>query len=102
MASTGWKRANGPARRQLPGNWGTIRRRVLERDGYTCQLQDAHCTVGASEVDHIRDPDNHDETNLRAACTRCHADRTKAQAIAGSKAWHARRRRPPETHPGLR
>ena len=52
--------------------WQRTRRRILERDGYRCQIPDVHrCTGYATEVDHIvpraqGGPDRDD--NLRAAC----------------------------------
>lgn len=53
--------------------WQRTRRRILERDGYRCQVPDPHhCTIVATEVDHIvpkaqGGPDRDD--NLRAACS---------------------------------
>lgn len=54
-----------------------IRRIVLDRDNYRCQLRLDGCTTIATTVDHIRDravagdgPDN-----LRAACAWCNSSR---------------------------
>lgn len=57
-------------------------RRVLRRDGGTCQL----CGAPATEVDHINAGDNHHPNNLQAICTTCH--RRKSSSEGGS----ARRR----------
>jgi 5-methylcytosine-specific restriction enzyme A len=81
----------------LPRGWARIRRRVLERDEYVCQIPGPRCQGLATEVDHIGAADVHDETNLPAACYRCHKQRTYEQSLA-----RAPRRRAPEVHPGLR
>jgi 5-methylcytosine-specific restriction enzyme A len=77
--------------------WQVIRKRVLERDGYRCQLQYADICVGrASQVDHIVQPEaggTNALENLRAVCRRCHARRTGRQgALAKQRA--AQRRNP--------
>ena len=79
------------------GDWPERRVRVLERDGYTCQLRYADICVGrASECDHIVQPEaggSNDLANLRAVCVRCHARRTGRQgALAKQRA--AERRNP--------
>lgn len=59
--------------------WRKVRRLVLERDEWLCQIRGEGCLVRASEVDHriswrdggsVLDPEN-----LRAACKRCNAAR---------------------------
>src|SRR5690348_4788889 len=81
----------------LPPTWDTvIRPHILSRDK-TCMLR-THCWGARStEVDHIDDPSDHGDHNLRGVCTRCHAHRTGQQ---GAAAMHARRhtrlRTPPE------
>jgi len=63
--------------------WQVIRKQVLVRDGYQCQLRYADVCVGrASQVDHIVQPEaggGSDLANLRAVCVRCHARRTGRQ-----------------------
>lgn len=81
----------------LPRGWAKIRRRVLERDDYICQLRMAGCTTVATDVDHISDRDDHSLDNLRAACSSCHDRRTYIQTL-----YRAPRRRAPERHPGLK
>jgi 5-methylcytosine-specific restriction protein A len=87
---------NGSTRRQrLPGNWGTLRRRILTRDDGVCYI----CHLpGATDVDHIEPGDNHDESNLAPVHgVPCHRDKT----IREREAKRPRQRRPTETHPGL-
>ena len=79
------------------GSWPVIRKKVLERDGYQCQLRYADICVGrATQVDHIVQPEaggGSDLANLRAVCVRCHARRTGRQgALAKQRA--AQRRNP--------
>jgi hypothetical protein len=49
------------------------------------------------EVDHVGDPDDHADENLRALCATRHATRTARQA----RARQTTRRRPVERHPGI-
>ncbi len=57
--------------------WRRLRVKILERDGYLCQIRLDECTNVATCVDHIMpvaisDPSTyHDPDNLRAACKRC-------------------------------
>lgn len=65
----GWRE-----RRPTGGRWQAIRRRVMERDGWTCQL----CGAPADEVDHVVPwsmGGTDDLDNLRALCRRCHRAR---------------------------
>jgi 5-methylcytosine-specific restriction enzyme A len=78
-------------------DWQAVRKKVLERDGYQCQLRYADICVGrASQVDHIVQPEaggTNALENLRAVCRRCHARRTGRQgALAKQRA--AQRRNP--------
>lgn len=95
LGKTGWERQRE-------------NRRILERDGYRCQVAiPGVCTGTATEVDHrvnlasTTRPDllDHD-ANKRAACSACHKVLTQRQAQAA--ATRPSRRRPPEPHPGLR
>jgi 5-methylcytosine-specific restriction protein A len=79
------------------GSWQVIRKQVLVRDGYQCQLRYADiCVCRASQVDHIVQPEaggGYDLSNLRAVCVQCHARRTGRQgALAKQRA--AQRRNP--------
>lgn len=94
--------ADRPHGRTLPPDWGRTRRRILRRDPH-CTLQDRGCTQVSTEVDHIGDPDEHHDSNLRGVCHPCHTKRTARQAAAGRAEARARRprNRPTEPHPGL-
>ena len=62
--------------------WKKLRRQILERDNYECQLRRTGCTTVASAVDHIESPREggafFDPANLRAACTHCNSSRGAA------------------------
>lgn len=56
-----------------------LRRVVLARDAYRCQLKLPGCTTIATTVDHIRSREvaGDGEDNLRAACAWCNMSRGK-------------------------
>ena len=85
----------------LPKGWSTRTvPRILRRDPQ-CTLR-THCQGARSvEVDHIGDPADHDDSNLRGVCKRCHAHRTGQQGAAAANARRPTRLRPPPPHPGL-
>ena len=64
----------------LKGKWPTVRRSILERDGYLCQIQSDGCTRTANHVDHIVSPHIGgawwDPNNLRASCGHCNLTRS--------------------------
>ena len=79
--------------------WGTrrgvprhIRVRILERDGWRCQLGLPGCEYHACQIDHIAGVAqlgyaNDDDDNLRSVCSSCHRVRSNAQrdaAVRGS------------------
>jgi hypothetical protein len=70
--------------RKLYGSrrWEHVRARVLERDGYLCQVKLKRCRVRANTVDHIVRPEEggaeYDEANLRASCRSCNMVRHNA------------------------
>jgi 5-methylcytosine-specific restriction protein A len=79
-------------------DWQAVRKQMLVRDGYRCQLRYADICVGrASQVDHIVQPEaggGSDLANLRAVCLRCHARRMGRQgALATQRRAAARKRR---------
>jgi hypothetical protein len=55
--------------------WATVRKQVLERDGYRCQISGPRCLTKANEVDHIvpfsQGGSKYDSVNLQAACKPC-------------------------------
>ena len=59
--------------------WRAVRLRILERDGYVCQIRGPLCEGRANEVDHIipwrQGGAVYDPSNLRAACKRCNGGR---------------------------
>jgi 5-methylcytosine-specific restriction enzyme A len=88
---------------RLPPNWESeIQPRILERDLYRCKIKDLGCQVVASEVDHKVRGDNHSDSNLQAACERCHARKSAREGNEAKARLKALRNRPPERHPGLR
>lgn len=87
----------GERRLRLPPDWRARRKAVLRRDQGVCQIRGPHCTVRALEVDHVVNDDDHDLSNLQAACVPCHKEKTAGEALAGKPS----RRRSPERHPGL-
>ncbi len=54
-----------------------VRRSVLERDGYHCQIMGPNCVGRATTADHIQPRsqggDCYDLANLRAACVPCNS-----------------------------
>lgn len=88
---------------RLPDNWASeIQPAILKRDGYRCKIKDLGCQVSASEVDHKVRGDNHDPSNLQAACERCHARKSAREGNEAKKRLKDLRSRPAERHPGLR
>lgn len=87
---------------ELPPDWESIRRRILRRDGWVCQIGSAGCLREASDVDHIVRGSDHSDSNLRAACSRCHNSKSSAEGHRRRAELRARRFRPTERHPGSR
>ena len=73
------------------GPWRTIRKQILERDGYLCQIQARGCTGTANQVDHIipvaKGGPWWDPANLRAACPRCNNARNAVALTRSSRQW---------------
>ncbi len=70
--------------------WQKLRRYILERDGWICQVQKPGCTMRATTCDHIYPASTHPELfwaeqNLRAACRKCNYS-------SGSRIAHANTR----------
>lgn len=88
-------------RKRLPGNWGTIRKRILQRDGYRCQWPG--CRVRATDVDHVIPDDDDSDANLASLCANHHAQKSSREGAAASnnaqRIERARRFRTPELHP---
>jgi 5-methylcytosine-specific restriction endonuclease McrA len=74
-------------RRYSTAAWQRLRRAVLARDGYVCQVQGPRCTGIADTVDHVLPSSTHPhlfwaEENLRASCRRCNFGRGNRAAAA--------------------
>ena len=102
MPSSGW--ANSNRKHELPADWHRTRRRILNRDKTCtcpgCPLHPALCHAASTDVDHIGDRHNHDDTNLRGLCSPCHDQRSSQQGLQ-ARGHGPLRQRPPEQHPGL-
>lgn len=74
MGGSGWSEVPSHVRSRL-------RRVVLERDGYVCQLQLKCCTYKATQADHIRPAaiHGHGIDNLQGACWPC--NRAKGEPL---------------------
>jgi hypothetical protein len=59
--------------------WQRLRKLILQRDNFVCQIHSHYCLGLATQVDHIDPPleggSFWDPTNLRAACKPCNARR---------------------------
>lgn len=77
MRAVAWETSN--RRGRLPVGWDRIRRFVLERDNYRCQVLEGRnfCLRHAKEVHHLQTADdgldNDHPDNLIAICRRHHA-----------------------------
>lgn len=88
----------------LPKGWqSTIRPGILKRDGHACTWMDGgiRCNQPATDVDHIGDPTDHSDANLRSLCGPHHRRRSSSQGGAAAAAKRIPRTRPSEKHPGL-
>ncbi len=78
--------------------WRAVRRTVLIRDGYLCQLRIARrCQGTANSVDHTIRPEDggafYDPTNLKASCVPCNtAKRNREVAARARDAYPTSRR----------
>jgi 5-methylcytosine-specific restriction endonuclease McrA len=70
------------ASRAYNGPWQKVRKQILERDAYRCQINGPGCTGHANEVDHIVPlrvgGSRLEPTNLRASCKHCNIVRSNA------------------------
>ena len=75
--------------------WRAVRRAVLERDGYVCQVRGPRCRVRATEGDHIVALEHggawYDLDNVRAACKTCNSGRMMREAARGAVGVSGRR-----------
>ena len=84
----GWRKVAkvNPDDRGYDWAWRKLRKRILERDRFLCQVCLAHgVATPANEVDHITNKASggtDDEANLQAICKHCHEVKTYAEAQA--------------------
>lgn len=91
----GWNASDRKSR--LPADWAQRRLRVLERDGWICQIGYTDvCTLRATDCDHITASGPDDDWNLQAACQPCHLAKTARERPASRGLG----RHPGEPHPG--
>jgi 5-methylcytosine-specific restriction protein A len=96
--TSNWDRYPSRTRRDRAPGWKQLRAKVMQRDEWTCQLRGPHCAVIATDVDHVvnvASGGSHDMSNLVAACTPCHRDKSQREAQAGRN----RGKRRPLVHP---
>lgn len=72
--------------------WKTVRRLVLVRDGFRCQIRGPGCQGWANQVDHIVEIQNggapFDLANLQAACRHCNvAKGNQSRGAAPVRSW---------------
>jgi len=84
----------------LPPGWDRIRDRILDRDRHCLWPDDGTPHGGRLEVDHIGDPNDHSDGNLRTLCHDHHKRRTAAQGGRAAQRRAHTRRRPRDRHPG--
>lgn len=88
-------------RSRLPADWDSIKRRILRRDKFKCQLNYVGCTRKASQVDHKNPGDDHRDQNLQAVCASCHSLKSSREGHEAQAKLRKLRLRPTERHPGL-
>lgn len=100
MAAPSWRT------QPKPKGWGAIRRRILKRDNYECQMPTplGVCRAWANEVDHIvpaSQGGSDDDPNLRALCHDHHKVKSSSEGGRAAQAKRIPRKRKTEPHPGL-
>ena len=101
----GWE--NSDRRSRLPSNWSQLVKTVKERDEGRCRWilpSGNRCPRPGTDVDHRRNDDNHDLSNLWLLCRHHHDKKTAREAWAGKfqkrKPGPSGKRQDP--HPGIR
>lgn len=89
-----------PRRAELPPDWASIRRVVIERAGGRCEatMRDGtRCRDKATDADHKIRGGPDDPTNLQALCAWHHKRKTQAEAADARQPRS--NRHPRESHP---
>jgi 5-methylcytosine-specific restriction enzyme A len=77
--------------------WKSVRKTVLIRDGWVCQVRLPKCRVRADTVDHICELEDggapYALNNLQAACRSCNAAKRNRSVAARAKRARVRRRK---------
>ena len=99
---SGWATTPRTASSRRTGTrvWRETRAKVLQRDGHRCQIVGSHCTVQATEVDHVVPVSlggSDDPSNLTSTCATDHAEKTRREAQQARNNC----KRTPGPHPGL-
>lgn len=95
--------AGSNRRATLPPGWSSRTVPRIKARDRVCQWPTEYGVCGSTdrlEVDHIGDPHDHRDANLRALCHWHHSKRT-AQQAAAARGPAVTERRPAEQHPGL-
>jgi 5-methylcytosine-specific restriction enzyme A len=85
--------------------WKQQRAKALQRDNHECQIRGPHCTVQATQVDHVVPVSQGGDdslSNLVSTCATDHAAKTQLEALVGRNRQRRNNwKRQPERHPGL-
>jgi 5-methylcytosine-specific restriction endonuclease McrA len=77
--------------------WQAVRKRVLARDGYECQIRLPKCRGRATAVDHRVELEDggapFDLSNLQAACVSCNASKRNSSLAARANRARVQRRK---------
>ena len=100
MAAPSWRTT------PKPQGWGAIRKRILKRDNYECQMTTplGVCRAWANQVDHITPASlggSDQPDNLRALCHDHHKIKSSSEGGKAAQAKRIPRTRKAEPHPGL-
>jgi 5-methylcytosine-specific restriction protein A len=79
-----------------------VRKQIMERDGWRCQINGPTCIGEATQADHRiahAEGGSDDASNGQAVCVPCHEIKTQQERLRGMK--KRSRYRKPMQHPGL-
>jgi 5-methylcytosine-specific restriction protein A len=97
-----WETSDRKSR--LPKNWPQLVAKVKKRAGGRCEWRlprsGKRCPRDGVDVDHIRNNDNHDLSNLRLLCETHHDRKSSGEGRKARADKRALRFRPPPQHPG--